>query len=731
MRAGYPAIFVLAAASLPLIAQTAPPAPPQEAPKRLRIVLEPQQQTPQQQNPPAAAGNRTPATTPGPATPHKVDHGAAYYHFMLAHMYEELATSYQQPEFASKAIEEYKLAIENDPGSAFLNAALAELYAKTGRISDAVVEAQNIIKRDPNNLDARKLLARIYLRSLGDTQSGTQSQTLLKRAIEQYEAIVRLEPKDVDNHLLLGRLYKLSNDTAKAENEFQTAVKLPPESQDEHIEAVTMLAYLYNDKNDQPKAIAVLNTIPEADRNSKLYFVLGYTYEQQKDYKSAIAAYQKSVDLDHDNLDAVRGLAQNLLNDNQVDKALAQYKTVVDADPNDATSYLRLAEIYRRTGKFDEAIAALKKAQISVPDSEQIPYNMALVYEAQGRYDDAVQLLQDLLTKGQKTDGSYTEPERNNRSVFLERLGSVYRETNRPALAISTFREMLALGPDSASRGYQLVIDTYRDNKQWNDATTTAREAVAKLPNDRGLKLVLASQLADSGQTDNGLAMARSMLKGTPEDREIYVALSQIYARLRRWSDAEDALSKADGLASKPEEKDYNNFLRASMYERQKKYDQAETLFKQLLVHDPMNAVTLNYLGYMLADRNIRLDEALGYIKRAVQLDPENGAYLDSLGWAYFRIGNYDLAEANLRRAANKINSDPTVLDHLAEVYQRTGRLKMAAALWERAIEEWNKTVPAEVDEAEVNKVSKKLESARVKLARQQGERKAEAVKPQ
>ncbi len=725
MRRIYPAIFVLIAVSVTLFAQTARPAGPTQTTPPVRVILEPAQKAPPSANP-APAAPQKPANPSG-----KVDRAAAYYHFSLAHMYEELATSYQQPEFASKAIEEYKLAIENDPGSPFLNAQLAEVYAKTGRIRDAVVEAQSIIKHNPDNLEARKLLARIYLRSLGDAQAGTQSQDILRRAVEQYEAIIRLEPNSVENHLLLGRLYKLSNNTDKAENEFKTALKLAPPSTDDRVEAVTMLAYLYNDKGDMPKAITVLNSVPEADRNSKLYFVLGYSYEQQKDYKNAITAYQKSVDLDHDNLDAVRGLAQNLLNDNQLDKALDQFKIVVDADPNDATSYLRIADIYRRTGQFDAAIAALKKAEVSVPDSEQVPYTMAIVYEAQGRYDDAIQLLQGLLKKSEKAGGNYSEAERNNRSVFLERLGTIYRETNQPVLAISTFREMLSLGPESASRGYQQVIDSYRDNKQWTDATATAKEAVAKLPNDRGLKMVLASQLADTGDADNGLAMVRSLLKNTPEDRDVYIALSQMNARLKRWKDAEDALAKADALAAKSDEKDYDSFLLASLYERQRKYDQAETIFKEVVAHDPTNAVALNYLGYMLADRGIRVDEGLGYIKKALQLDPQNGAYLDSLGWAYYKLGNYDLAEANLRRAADKANTDPTVLDHLADVYQKTGRLKMAAALWQRALDEWNKTVPAEVDEADVSRVTKKLESARVKLAKQQGERKAEAIKPQ
>ena len=83
-------------------------------------------------------------------------------------MYEEQVAVYGRSELANKAIEEYRLAIDADPTSEYLTSALAELYAKTGRIRDAVLEAQDILKRDPNNLEAHKLLGRIYLRSLGD-----------------------------------------------------------------------------------------------------------------------------------------------------------------------------------------------------------------------------------------------------------------------------------------------------------------------------------------------------------------------------------------------------------------------------------------------------------------------------------------------------------------------------------------------------------------------------------
>src|SRR5262252_10046617 len=181
---------------------------------------------------PASAAQDTAEPAPGTTAQNAPDKAAAYYHFAMAHIYEEMVAMYGRSDYATMAIDEYRQAIENDPTSDYLNAGLAELYARTGRIKDAVLEAQDILKRDGNNLEARRLLGRIYLRSLGDMQSGTQSQEVLKLAIEQYEQIVKLDPKSVEDHLLLGRLYRINNELLKAENEFKIAVGLQPQSED-------------------------------------------------------------------------------------------------------------------------------------------------------------------------------------------------------------------------------------------------------------------------------------------------------------------------------------------------------------------------------------------------------------------------------------------------------------------------------------------------------------------
>jgi tetratricopeptide (TPR) repeat protein len=702
----------LLALSVPAFAQSQPSTSPAQHPGAA-----PQQKPampPDKPAPPPQDTTANPEVSGQPASPKTPDRAAAYYHYTLAHMYEEMV-AFGRTEFATQAIEEYRKAIEADPSSEALNAGLAELYAKTGRIRDAVLEAQEILKRDPNNVEARKLLGRIYLRSLGDMSAGTQSQQMLKLAIEQYEEISRLEPNNVEHYQLLGRLYKLNGDIAKAEAAFKKAVEMRPGSE----EAVALLAFLYNEIGDTTRAVEVINRIPEQDRTAKIYSVLGFTYEQQKKYDEAIAAYKKAVEMDNENLDAQRGLAQNLLNDNQLTAALSQYKSIADADPQDAQAYMRIADIYRRQGKFEQAMAALDKAETLVQDSIEIPYHRSILLEAQGRWEEAATLLQGLLTKTERAAGSYATGEKNNRGVFLERLGNVYREMGKSQLAVDTFRKMTELGDESASRGYQQIVETYRDAKQWPEATAAAKEGTLKLPEDRGLKQMYAAQLADSGHPDDAIAQLQAMLKGSQEDRETYVALAQVNSRLRRWKEAEEAIKQADKLSKTQEEKDFVAFIAGSIYERQKKYDQAEEMFRRVLANSPDNAVALNYLGYMLADRGTRLEEALRMIHQAVQLDPQNGAYLDSLGWAYFRLGKYEQAEESLRKAVERVPNDATIHDHLGDLYHKTGRLKLAVAHWERAMQEWNKSVEAEREPAEMAKVQKKLDSAKVKLAKQ------------
>ena len=114
----------------------------------------------------------------------------------------------------------------------------------------------------------------------------------------------------------------------------------------------------------------------------------------------------------------------------------------------------------------------------------------------------------------------------------------------------------------------------------------------------------------------------------------------------------------------------------------------------------------------------MKLNEALDQIRKAVELDPQNYAFLDSLGWVYFKLGQYPLATVNLQKAVERSSSDPTVHDHLGELYEKTGKLKLAVVQWERSMTEYAHSLSSDADPADVAKVQHKLEGARVKLAK-------------
>jgi tetratricopeptide (TPR) repeat protein len=644
------------------------------------------------------------------------DRASAYYHYGLAHLYEDMAVNAGRSDYATQAVEQYKLALDADPDSRLLQDGLADLYFKIGRIREAVTAAQDQVNKHPEDFEAHALLGKVYLRSLGDMQNA-QSGQMLQLAIAEYEKLAQLKPNDVETRLLLGQLYSLNHDSAKAEAQFKAAQGIDAGSED----VVLNMARLYSEQGDFNRAAETLSSVPVDDRSARIEFTLGSTYDQLKKSKEAIAAYRRALDLDPDNLDTERGLATALLSDGQIDEALKIFNEIVAAEPQDAQSQIRISEIQRRQGHYEDALATLEKAKPLAQDNLELNYNEALIYDTLGRYDEAIRVLNTLVAGSAHSDGKYSEPEKANRAIFLDRQGIIYREQNKTTEAVAAYKQMIELGGEYARGGYQGQIDTYRDAHQWKEATAVAAEAAKALPKDRSVQLAYASQLADTGQVDQGIALAKAQIStsaGAAENREGHLALAQIYIRLKRWDDAAAELDKAEASASKPEEKLYVYFLRGTLADRQKQYDEAEAQFEKALTIDPQNATILNYLGYMLADRGVRLPEALTMIRKAVDLDPQNYAYLDSLGWVYFKTGQYALAEENIRKANERNNGDPTIHDHLGEVYEKTGKLKMAVAQWERSMTEYAHSLPADADPADVAKVQHKLENARVKLSK-------------
>jgi tetratricopeptide (TPR) repeat protein len=640
----------------------------------------------------------------------------AYYHFALGHLDEQTAQQYGRPDLANRAIQQYTKALAADPDSLFLQNSLAMTYFRLGRIREAIEAAQQILKKDPNNVQAHKLLGQIYLRSLGDPDSGQQSGPMLDLAVEQFQKLVTLEPNTVENHLVLGQLYTMKHDNADARAQFEAARRINPSS-----EAVLLnLAHMQDVQGNPAEALKTLESVPESDRTPRIDLAIAGLYDRQKKTKQATAAYQAALAAQPDNIDAQRGLAEDLLMQNDTESALKLYEGITTQDPEDAHSFLRLAELERSLGHLRQAQAALEHARALDPDSIELHYNEAMLDESEGHLNEAADTLSQLVKVTTRPDGQYSSDEKNNRAIFLSRLAGVYREQNKTQEAVNTYQQMIALGGDYAARGYQGIVDTYRDAKMYPQATEAAEQAAKAQPGNSDLQLTLATELADTGKAKEGVALAKAQLKNNANDRVVWLTLAQMYTRLRKWKDASNAIQQADKLSTTNQEKALVAFLRGALEERQKHIPQAEQSFRESLQLDPDNALTLNYLGYMLADRGEKLPEALAMIEHAVKLDPENGAYLDSLGWVRYKMGQYSKALETLQKASALMPADPTVHDHLGEVYAATGNLQGAVTQWQSSLKDYAASVPADAEPSDVSKVRKRLDKAKAKLAKEQ-----------
>ena len=653
--------------------------------------------------------------TPGQSEPDSKasEKAAAYYNFALGHLYADLSGAFgNRNDYATKAIDYYRQALKYDPSSAFLSEELTDLYIQAGRIKDAVAEAEDRIKQDPDNLDARRTLGHIYARLIGDPQQGRVNDEMVRHAIEQYQKITEKEPKDIESWLKLGGLERINHNSAEAEKAYKKA--LDQEANNE--EALTGLAMVYSEVGDTPHAIEMLRLVTTKDPNPRTLSALATLFEQNRDYTSAAEVWRQALRMDPENSRIKRALAQDVLFTDHFDDALKLYNEIAAADPHDIQIQLRISEIYRHNGDFAKARAAFAKAKEVEPDNLEVRYDEVNLLDAEGKTDEAVTALRKVLDDTAKK--SYNESEKNSRTMLFERLGMLYRNAGRYPEAVEAFRQLALVDAASGPRSSVEVIETYRMAREIPKAQAEADAALKKFPNDRMVKLAHASLLSDLGKTDDAVAELRTLLTGD-HDRETNLTIAQVYEKGKRYSDMAGALEAAEKLSQSKQDKQAVIFMRGAMLEKMKNFEAAEAEFRKVLALEPDHAGALNYLGYMLADRHERLEEAQKMISRAVELDPQNGAYLDSLGWVYYQQNRLDQAADYLQRAVQRISKDPTIHDHLGDVYFKQGKIREAVAQWENSLKEVESNSQADIEPAEVASINKKLEGARVRMAKE------------
>jgi tetratricopeptide (TPR) repeat protein len=639
---------------------------------------------------------------------------AAYYHYSLGHLYAEMAASYgNRSDYVNKAIENFRLAMKEDPDADFLVEDISDLYLSAGRVKDAVDEAQSALKANPNQLNAHRVLAHIYRNQIGGEGQSRANEGMIKRALEQFQFIVAKDPKDLESLIMVGGLNRMLENSVDAEAAFKKALAIEPDNED----ALVGLAGLYGERGDTKGSTELLERLATKNPSGRAYAMLGQSYESMKEWSLAAEAFKKAGELEPNQLEFNYQAALDLTKAGSYEDAIKLYQVIADAKPLEAEPYLRMALIREDQKNPEEARRLIDKAKEIDKYNPEVRRADALLLADEGKLPDAVTAMKDVLDMTAKPN--YDPQQKLARAALFEELGDLYRRNEQYDQAVDSFKQMAVLEPDEANEAAAQIIDTHRDSREYAKAQQESDAALAKYPNDAAIRRARADLFADQGKTDESVAELRKMLDGK-SDLVVELRIAEAYQKGHNFAESAKTLDAAEKLAKDDKSRASVFFTRGALYERQKKFDLAEKEFRRVLDADPKNASALNYLGYMLADQNVRLPEAQDYIKRAVDLDPGNYAFLDSLGWVYFRLNRLDDAEQQLGRSLQLMEKDPTIHDHLGDVYFKEGKLKLAISQWQSSLKAWSSSAPSDLEPDEVAKVQKKLDGARVKLAKEQ-----------
>ena len=230
------------------------------------------------------------------------------------------------------------------------------------------------------------------------------------------------------------------------------------------------------------------------------------------------------------------------------------------------------------------------------------------------------------------------------------------------------------------------LADLYESLKKPALAIKAYERVSASSPLHRNAAIQMASNLDSLDRSDEAEEHLGALIKQHPDDLEAIMALGNVLRGHKKFAECADVYSKGVATLKQPEKSNWVLFyFRGICYERSKQWPKSEADLKKALELFPEQPHVLNYLGYSWVDQGINLDQGMDMIKRAVQQRPDDGYIVDSLGWAYFRIANYEEAVKQLDRAIELKPEDPTINDHLGDAYWRVGRVLEAKFQWAHA----------------------------------------------
>lgn len=503
---------------------------------------------------------------------------------------------------------------------------------------------------------------------------------------------------------LAARVAEFDNDTKNSIRYYRRALSFDPDNQT--LQQNLMLALISTGEFDASLLFAEkLKDVANIERYSRV--ALAVDSIRAKDYKKSEYWLKLALESDLDRL--ISGLMTGWAKLGQGDA----YDALAFIDGLNGPDWYRLFIDYHRAliaenaGRGEEAIQSYENVLVNRSGGAAAPDTYLRAVEAyagmlarQGKRDNALNAIErgESLAPGRPALTALKETLAGDRPVekivgsadigaaeVLVNLGTAINRSGAEAFVRLYLQMSRVLAPQSDMVLMHLAaIAEQQENPE--EAIALYRSVPDDSPQKRLSELQLGLNLADLDRRDEAKSHLRGLVAQDPKDIRAYLALGGVYSSKEEYADAAALYDRALEQLGPPQRSHWNIYYqRGIAYERLKQWEKAEPSFRSALKQFPDQPQVLNYLGYSWIDMNINLEEGLDMIRKAVELRPRDGYIVDSLGWAYYRLGRYDEAAAELERAVSIRPEDAVINDHLGDAYWRAGRKLEATFQWNHA----------------------------------------------
>jgi tetratricopeptide (TPR) repeat protein len=344
----------------------------------------------------------------------------------------------------------------------------------------------------------------------------------------------------------------------------------------------------------------------------------------------------------------------------------------------------RMSAVYEPGGTEFRLMIALARA-LARGDRTDEALNILSAYDKEVGTDANTKALREEIESGQPI-APYAGDARAGAAEALFDIGTAIASTDNNFVESAGYMR-LALHLDPTSPFAALSLGTTLTRLGQNE---DAVQVFGGVPEDAVTYpesvVQTALNLNQLERVDEAVELLSERLKTHPDDVDAGVNLGNILRGHERFDEAAEIYTTLiERLGEVPPAFWSLYYYRGITYEQTKRWPLAEQDFRKALELEPDQPLVLNYLGYSLIDRGEKLDEAVSMVEKAVEQRPDDGYIVDSLGWAYYRLGNYERAVKELERAVSLRPEDPVINDHLGEAYWKVGRKLEATFQWSHA----------------------------------------------